>query len=175
MWSVGCIFGELLGHAPMFPGKSEIDQINKIFKELGTPNDKIWPGWTELPAVKKVNFAKQPYNNLRNKYPFVTESGLDLLNKLLTYDPSRRITADEALKHQFFKESPLPVDPSMFPTWPAKSELPRSRKHASPSAPKGGRELEEAEGADGDGSHGFHMGLAKSGHAAKGAGFSLRF
>lgn len=54
MWSVGCVFAELLLHKALFKGKSEIDQLNQIFKELGTPNDKIWPGYSELPCVKKV-------------------------------------------------------------------------------------------------------------------------
>ena len=54
MWSVGCVFAELLLHKALFKGRSEIDQLNQIFKELGTPNDKIWPGYSKLPAVKKV-------------------------------------------------------------------------------------------------------------------------
>ena len=57
MWSVGCVFAELLLHKALFKGKSEIDQLNEIFKELGTPNDKIWPGYSELPCVKKVTPA----------------------------------------------------------------------------------------------------------------------
>ena len=55
MWSVGCVFAELLLHKALFKGKSEIDQLNQIFKELGTPNDKIWPGYSGLPCVKKVH------------------------------------------------------------------------------------------------------------------------
>uniref|UniRef100_A0A3Q3SAU6 cyclin-dependent kinase n=1 Tax=Mastacembelus armatus TaxID=205130 RepID=A0A3Q3SAU6_9TELE len=68
MWSVGCIFGELLTQKPLFPGKSEIDQINKIFKDLGSPSEKIWPGYSELPAVKKMTFTEYPYNNLRKRF-----------------------------------------------------------------------------------------------------------
>ena len=59
-------------------------------------------------------------------------------DRFLTYDPTRRRTAEESLKHKFFSESPLPIDPSMFPTWPAKSEQPR--KHtSSPKPPSGGK------------------------------------
>jgi cell division cycle 2-like protein len=54
-------------------------------------------------------------------------------SRFLTYSPSKRITADNAIKHEFFKESPQPIDPSMFPTWPAKSEQPR--KHANSPKP----------------------------------------
>ena len=66
MWSVGCIFGELLSQKAMFPGKSETEQLNLIFKELGTPNEKIWPDWPNLPLVKKLAFTEYPYNNLRS-------------------------------------------------------------------------------------------------------------
>lgn len=72
---------------PLFNGQSEISQINKIFKELGTPSDKIWPGppaYSELPATKKMTFADYPYNNLRNKFgATLTDKGFDLLNRLV--------------------------------------------------------------------------------------------
>uniref|UniRef100_A0A4W4DXK5 cyclin-dependent kinase n=1 Tax=Electrophorus electricus TaxID=8005 RepID=A0A4W4DXK5_ELEEL len=82
MWSVGCIFGELLTQKPLFPGKSEIDQINKIFKDLGSPSEKIWPGYVELPAVKKMTFTDYPYNNLRKRFgALLSDQGFDLMNK----------------------------------------------------------------------------------------------
>ncbi|KAG7226891.1 hypothetical protein INR49_022186, partial [Caranx melampygus] len=82
MWSVGCIFGELLTQKPLFPGKSEIDQINKIFKDLGSPSEKIWPGYSELPAVKKMTFTEYPYNNLRKRFgALLSDQGFDLMNK----------------------------------------------------------------------------------------------
>ena len=57
------------------------------------------------------------------------------------YNPSKRVTAEDGCRHDFFTESPLPVDPSMFPTWPAKSEQSRaSRSHGnSPKPPSGGK------------------------------------
>ncbi|XP_003737981.1 cyclin-dependent kinase 11B [Galendromus occidentalis] len=141
VWSVGCIFGELLTMAPLFPGKSEIDELNKIFKALGTPSEKIWPGYNELPMVKKFSFEHQPFNHLRKKISEdkLTDTGFKLLNKLLTYCPQKRITAEEALHHEWFEESPEPIDPEMFPTWPAKSEG-GSRKAHSPKPPAGGQQ-----------------------------------
>lgn len=131
---------------PLFQGKSEIDQLNIIFKELGTPSEKIWPGYSELPIVKKINFVEVPYNNLHNRIGHkLGKSGFDLINRFLTYCPARRITADEALKHEFFNESPLPVNPAMFPTWPAKSEGGQIRKAQSPKAPSGGKKFAEAD------------------------------
>ncbi|XP_068753616.1 cyclin-dependent kinase 11B-like [Montipora capricornis] len=184
LWSVGCVFAELLTMKALFPGKSEIDQINRIFKDLGTPSDKIWPGppsYSELPAVKKMTFTEYPYNNLRNKFgAHLTDKGFDLLNRFLTYDPGRRITAEDALKHQYFAESPLPVDPSMFPTWPAKSEMMKRPKKKdvehSPQAPEGGAMFAKLadEGDSGNGSEGFRMPASKKGSAAV-VGFTLKF
>ncbi|XP_048229001.1 cyclin-dependent kinase 11B isoform X2 [Ricinus communis] len=125
MWSVGCIMAELLSKEPLFKGKSEIDQLAKIFGVLGTPSEKIWPGFSNLPGAK-ANFVKQPYNLLRKKFPatFFTGSpvlsdlGLDLLNKLLTYDPEKRLTAEDALNHAWFREVPLPTSKEFMPTLP---------------------------------------------------------
>jgi len=122
MWSIGCIFAELISKEPLLPGRSELDQIDRIFKLLGTANDRIWPGFSQLPNAKKVNFAVQPYNNLRQKFPHVTDKTFDLLNKLLTYDPEKRLSATEALEHPFFTESPPAKDPALMPTWPSLHE-----------------------------------------------------
>ncbi|XP_040284167.1 cyclin-dependent kinase 11B isoform X7 [Bufo bufo] len=175
MWSVGCIFGELLTQKPLFPGKSEIDQINKIFKDLGTPSEKIWPGYNELPAVKKMTFSEYPYNNLRKRFgALLSDQGFDLMNKFLTYCPAKRITAEDGLKHEYFCETPLPIDPSMFPTWPAKSEQQRVKRGTSPRPPEGG--LGYAQLGDDDLKEtGFHLTTTNQGASAAGPGFSLKF
>ncbi|XP_030440184.2 cyclin-dependent kinase G-2 [Syzygium oleosum] len=125
MWSIGCIMAEMLASEPLFKGNSEVNQLDKIFRTLGTPSEKIWPGFSELPG-SKANFVKQPYNLLRKKFPaasftgttVLSESGFDLLNRLLTYDPEMRITADEALEHDWFCEVPLPTSKDFMPTFP---------------------------------------------------------
>uniref|UniRef100_A0AAQ5YR86 cyclin-dependent kinase n=1 Tax=Amphiprion ocellaris TaxID=80972 RepID=A0AAQ5YR86_AMPOC len=175
MWSVGCIFGELLTQKPLFPGKSEIDQINKIFKDLGSPSEKIWPGYSELPAVKKMTFTEYPYNNLRKRFgALLSDQGFDLMNKFLTYCPSKRILSDEALKHEYFRETPLPIDPSMFPTWPAKSEQQRVKRGTSPRPPEGGLGYSHL-GDDDLKDTGFHLTTSNQGASAVGPGFSLKF
>ncbi|XP_024025720.1 cyclin-dependent kinase G-2 isoform X1 [Morus notabilis] len=126
MWSLGCIMAELLSKEPLFNGKTEFDQLDKIFRILGTPNETIWPGYSKLPGVK-VNFVKHQYNLLRKKFPatsftgspVLSDSGFDLLNRLLTYDPERRITAEDALNHEWFQEVPLPKSKEFMPTFPA--------------------------------------------------------
>ncbi|XP_062116019.1 cyclin-dependent kinase G-2-like isoform X2 [Humulus lupulus] len=115
MWSVGCIMAELVAKEPLFRGKTEVEQLDKIFRTLGTPNETIWPGLSKLPG-SKANFVKNPYNLLRKKFPatsfigspVLTDSGFDLLSKLLAYDPEKRITVEAALNHRWFVESPLP-------------------------------------------------------------------
>ncbi|KAJ8654691.1 hypothetical protein O0I10_009581 [Lichtheimia ornata] len=137
MWSIGCIFAELINNEPLVSGRSEIDQIDKIFKLLGAPNEKIWPGFMELPYAKNISMNNQSsYSSLRSRFPYLTEAGLDLLSKLLTYDPEQRITAEQALNHPYFSESPPPKDPALFPTWPSKGSG-EKRKIYSPSAPQG--------------------------------------
>lgn len=126
MWSVGCIMAELLTNKPLFDGKTELEQLNKIFRTLGTPNDKIWPGYCKLPG-SKANYVHQPYYQLHKKFPrasfigspVLSDLGLDLLSKLLTYDPEKRITVDEALNHRWFQEVPLPISKDFMPTFPA--------------------------------------------------------
>ena len=115
VWSLGCIFGELLSGSPLFNGQAEIDQLQKIFKMLGTPNDRIWPEFSSLPSVKTVTFAEQPYNKLRQKFPRdstgLSDKGFELLNRMLTYDPAKRFTCDDALNDPFFAEFPHPQRP----------------------------------------------------------------
>ncbi|CAK9234068.1 unnamed protein product [Sphagnum troendelagicum] len=156
MWSLGCIMAEFLAKEPLFNGKSEIDQIDKIFKTLGTPSEKIWPDSVKLPGFK-CNFVRQPYNRLREKFPptafagrpTLSESGFDLLNRLLTYDPQKRITADEALNHEWFREVPLPKAKEFMPTFPARSEherrMRRLMKSPDPLEEQRRREARQAE------------------------------
>lgn len=68
LFSFRCIFAELLRMEALFPGKSEMDQLNKIFKELGTPSERVWPGYSKLPLVPKIPFAHYPVNSLRQRF-----------------------------------------------------------------------------------------------------------
>lgn len=172
VWSVGCIFGELLKMEPMFPGKSEANQLNLIFQTLGTPNDRIWPGYSQLPLLQKMTFADYPVNKLKNRFGHLTDTGIDLMNKFLTFNPAKRISAEEALDHAFFREQPVAIDPSMFPTWPAKSELGHRKAAASPKPPSGGQQFKQQKEDD---AAGFFLGGGDARRQPIGAGFSLKF
>ncbi|KAL1328558.1 hypothetical protein AAHE18_13G381700 [Arachis hypogaea] len=160
MWSLGCIMAELLSKEPLFNGKTEFDQLDKIFKILGTPNETIWPGFSKLPGVK-VNFVKHQYNLLRKKFPatsftgspVLSDAGFDLLNKLLTYDPEKRITAEAALNHEWFHEVPLPKSKEFMPTFPAQHaqdrRMRRVLKSPDPLEEQRRKELQQGESGTG--------------------------
>ncbi|KAL3460980.1 kinase-like domain-containing protein [Aspergillus heterothallicus] len=102
MWSCGAIFAEMCTRKPLFPGDSEIDEIFKIFRLLGTPDETIWPGVTSFPDFKPT-FPRWRREESHNLVPGLEEDGLDLLEALLEYDPARRISAKQACMHPYFK------------------------------------------------------------------------
>lgn len=102
MWSVGAIFAEMAMHGhPLFPGDSEIDQIFKIFRIMGTPNEDSWPGVGNLPDYKTTfpQWSKAPLSKI---CPTMNEDALDFLAETLIYDQSKRISAKRALQHPYF-------------------------------------------------------------------------
>ncbi|CAG5112041.1 Oidioi.mRNA.OKI2018_I69.chr2.g6299.t1.cds [Oikopleura dioica] len=81
LWSCGCIMGEFLQGKPLFPGKTEQEQCKLIFKELGTPDDNVWPGFSELPHAKKINWERNRGNMLRKRYKDqMKKEGYNFLN-----------------------------------------------------------------------------------------------
>jgi len=102
MWSVGCIFAEMVMQGrPLFPGDSEIDQIFKIFRILGTPNEQVWPGVSGLPDYKPT-FPQWSRQDIAKILPMLDDAGLDMLKRTLTYDAAKRISAKRALVHPYF-------------------------------------------------------------------------
>ncbi|KAF8151794.1 kinase-like domain-containing protein [Crassisporium funariophilum] len=104
MWSVGCIFAEMaMQGAPLFPGDSEIDQIFKIFRILGTPNEDVWPGVSGLPDYKPT-FPQWSRQDVARIVSTLDEAGIDMLKRTLTYDSAKRISAKRALVHPYFAD-----------------------------------------------------------------------
>ncbi|KAG0125621.1 kinase-like domain-containing protein [Tuber indicum] len=172
MWSIGCIFGELLLKEPLLRGKNEVDQLAKIFDLCGTPTDASWPTFRKLPNAKSLKIPKSnlpPQSKIRTKFPLLTSLGIDLMSRLLTLDPAQRISAEEVLKHPYFKEDPRPKSTEMFPTFPSKAGQEKRRRWDSPSAPVRGGEAPSL-GDLGD-LGGLFGGREEE---AVGAGFSLR-
>jgi cyclin-dependent kinase len=90
MWSVGCIFAEMVSGRPLFKGENEKDQLNKIFKIKGTPDPEKWPGMKDLPLYGDLKDDIPLYDpkDLAEYVPALDEVGLDLLENLLQCDPS---------------------------------------------------------------------------------------
>ncbi|KAL0370275.1 UNVERIFIED_CONTAM: Cyclin-dependent kinase C-2 [Sesamum angustifolium] len=114
MWSVGCIFAELLNGKPIFPGKDEPEQLNKIFDICGTPNEEIWPGVSKIPWYNNFKPTRVVKRRLREHFRHFDRHALDLLDRMLTLDPSQRISAKDALDAEYFWTDPLPCDPKSF-------------------------------------------------------------
>ncbi|KAJ1947299.1 hypothetical protein FBU59_001890 [Linderina macrospora] len=106
MWSMGCVFGELLVHKPFLPGSSEQQQMNLIVDMIGAPNERIWPGFRSLPLGTSMTFPENKFNNLKLAVRGVSTNTVMLLNSLLTYDPRKRLTVRQALDHPYFFEMP---------------------------------------------------------------------
>ncbi|KAL8824125.1 MAG: hypothetical protein Q9170_008247, partial [Blastenia crenularia] len=111
MWSVGCIFGELLTKEPLLQGKNEVDQLTKIFELCGIPTLQTWPNFKRLPNARSLRLPTNPQTTgpiIRAKFPFLTLAGTQLLTSLLSLNPQTRPSAAEVLKHSYFKEDPRP-------------------------------------------------------------------
>ncbi|KAF8567586.1 hypothetical protein P879_01234 [Paragonimus westermani] len=107
IWSMGCIFSEVATKEALFRGDSEIDQLFRIFRLLGTPSEDVWPGVTNLPDYKKKGFPMWRDSKLttnENITKAFDDVGLALLQAMLIYEPSRRITARDALLHPYFTD-----------------------------------------------------------------------
>lgn len=113
-YSIGCIFGELIIKDAIMQGQGELDQIDKIFKLVGIPTDESWPDFSKLPSSGIFRWkslkggselaSKFPVNSPSGGQAFLDGNGFDLLTKLLTLNPKKRITAEQALNHPYFKE-----------------------------------------------------------------------
>ncbi|XP_010047911.2 cyclin-dependent kinase F-1 [Eucalyptus grandis] len=110
LWSLGCIFAELLTLEPLFPGISDIDQLSRIFNVLGNLSEEVWPGCKKLPDYRTISFCKiENPIGLESCLPNCSTDEVSLVRRLLCYDPAARATPMELLQDKYFTEEPLPV------------------------------------------------------------------
>jgi len=103
MWSIGCIFAEMITRKPLLMGDSQIDQLYKTFSLFGTPDESSWPGVSNLPHYK-ATFPKFKPCDLTAIFPNLEVEGLDLIEKMLCLNPATRISVKKALEHPYLFE-----------------------------------------------------------------------
>ncbi|KAF9648237.1 kinase-like protein [Thelephora ganbajun] len=121
-WAVGCVVAELASLRPIFKGEEakmdgkknvpfQRDQLIKVFEVVGTPDEKDWPGFTDMPEYQSVKKLDRFENRLLTwcNSKIRTSLGYDLLRQLFTYDPDKRLHCREALIHKWFEEDPKPT------------------------------------------------------------------
>jgi len=105
MWSIGCIVGELLGGKPMFPGTSTMNQLDRIIEVTGRPTQEdIESIQSEFAATMLETLPDSEPRPLSSLFPNADEDALTLLHKLLMFNPTKRITAEEALAHPYLAQ-----------------------------------------------------------------------
>lgn len=110
LWSLGCIFAELLTLEPLFPGVSDIDQLSRIFTTLGNLSEDVWADCSKLPDYNTISFGKvENPMGIESRLPCRSADEVSMVRRLLCYDPTKRKTAAELLQDKFFLEEPLPV------------------------------------------------------------------
>lgn len=122
LWSAGCILAELLAGKPIMPGRTEVEQLHKIFKLCGSPSEEYWKK-SKLPNATLFK-PQQPYKRcIVETFKDFPTSALPLIETLLSVDPDDRVTATAALNSEFFTTEPYACEPSSLPKYPPSKEL----------------------------------------------------
>ncbi|KAL8044124.1 hypothetical protein ABFX02_08G026300 [Erythranthe guttata] len=122
LWSVGCVFAELFVGRPLLKGRTEVEQLHKIFKLCGSPQDDYWKK-SRLPLATMFK-PQQPYEStLRERCKEFPKSAVGLVETFLSVEPCRRGTASSALVSEYFSTKPYACDPSSLPKYPPNKEI----------------------------------------------------
>ncbi len=105
MWSVGCILGEILGRRVLFRGRDYLDQLMCVLKTIGTPDESEMYFVSKQECRQAIrSMGRRTATPWKRLFPNAEPSALDLLGKLLTFDPAKRLTVEEALRHPYVSE-----------------------------------------------------------------------
>ncbi|KAH6769784.1 Protein kinase superfamily protein [Perilla frutescens var. hirtella] len=127
LWSAGCILAELFAGKPIMTGRTEVEQLHRIFKLCGSPTEEYWKK-SKLPHAT-IFKPQQSYKRcIRETFKDFPQSALSLIDTLLAIDPSERQTATAALKSEFFTTKPYACEPSSLPKYPPSKEMDAKRR-----------------------------------------------
>ncbi|OMO98919.1 hypothetical protein COLO4_13625 [Corchorus olitorius] len=144
LWSAGCILAELLAGKPIMPGRTEVEQLHKIYKLCGSPSDEYWKK-SKLPNATLFK-PREPYKRcIKETFKDFPPSSIPLIDTLLAIDPTERLTATAALRSEFFTTEPYACEPSSLPKYPPSKEMDAKRRDDE------ARRLRAASKAQGDG------------------------
>uniref|UniRef100_A0A0D3HK07 [RNA-polymerase]-subunit kinase n=1 Tax=Oryza barthii TaxID=65489 RepID=A0A0D3HK07_9ORYZ len=121
MWSTGCILAELLASKPIMPGRTEVEQIHKIFKLCGSPSDEYWQK-LNVPQTGMFKPSRQYRRCIADNFKHFPQPAIVLLDNLLALEPEARGTAASTLQSDFFRRKPLACSPSSLPKFPPSKE-----------------------------------------------------
>uniref|UniRef100_A0ACD5W959 Uncharacterized protein n=1 Tax=Avena sativa TaxID=4498 RepID=A0ACD5W959_AVESA len=121
MWSTGCIFAELMTGKPIMPGRTEVEQIHKIFKLCGSPSDEYWRK-LEVPPTGTFKPQRQYKRCITENLKDLPPAAIVLIDNLLAFEPEARGTAALTLQSDFFRTEPLACSPSCLPKCPPSKE-----------------------------------------------------
>ncbi|KAL6181654.1 hypothetical protein ACLB2K_048304 [Fragaria x ananassa] len=138
LWSVGCAFAELLVGKNVLQGRTEVEQLHKIFKLCGTPPEEYWKK-SKLPHATLFK-PQQPYDStLQETFKDLPAATFNLLETLLSVEPNKRGTASSALASEYFKTKPYACDPSSLPIYPPSKEIDAKNREEAKRKKIGGR------------------------------------
>lgn len=144
LWSAGCILAELLAGKPVMPGRTEVEQLHKIYKLCGSPSEEYWKK-SKFPNAALFK-PKEPYRRcIKETFKDFPPSSLPLIDALLAMDPSERPTATDALISEFFTTEPYACEPSSLPKYPPSKEIDAKKRDEE------ARRLRAPKKAQGDG------------------------
>ncbi|TXG51697.1 hypothetical protein EZV62_024221 [Acer yangbiense] len=138
LWSVGCVFAELLMGKPILQGRTEVEQLHKIFKLCGSPPDDYWKK-SKLPHATLFK-PQQPYDScLQHTFKDLPTMAVNLIETLLSVEPYKRATASSALSSEYFTTKPYACDPSSLPKYPPSKEIDAKHREDARRKKIGGR------------------------------------
>lgn len=122
LWSAGCILAELLAGKPIMPGRTEVEQLHKIFRLCGSPSEEYWKK-SKLPHAT-IFKPQHPYKRcIKETFKDFPPSSFPLIETLLAIEPAERQTASAALDSEFFTTLPFACEPSSLPQYPPSKEM----------------------------------------------------